>query len=130
MAMGRCKKTLVVKILNGAGVASSSLSRESAYTHQGAKEGGAGCFGRTNGLNPQRASGGRSGIQLEPSIDWYDQAHMWPHTKATTSPCCAFKWFASRLVVVEEGVAPLNADDIVMHQMQFLVFLFHGDLIY
>ena len=43
--MGRREKTSAEKMRDGAAVASSSLSGESAYTHQGAKDGAVGCVG-------------------------------------------------------------------------------------
>ena len=72
------------------------------------------------------AGGGRSGSQGDPSVDWCDQARVWSHAAATTSPRCMFGWFAHHLrelqaplVAVEEGVAPLNENDMMMHTMEF-----------
>ena len=125
-AMGRREKTSAEKIRDGAGVASSSLSGESACTHPGAKDGAAGCVGGTNGRDPQMASGGRSGFQGDPSVDWCDQARVWSHSAATTSPRCAFTWFLRRwgeleapMVALEEGVAPMSQNDMIMHTIKF-----------
>ena len=48
--MGRREKTSAEKIRDGAGAESSSLSGESAYTHQGAKDGAVGGVGGSNGV--------------------------------------------------------------------------------
>ena len=124
--MGRREKTSAEKIRDGAAVASSSLSGESAYTHKGAKDGVVGCVGGVNGRAPKMASGGRSGSCEAASVDWCAQARVWSHAEATTSPRCAFSWFSSRLeelqaplVVVGEGEAPINETDMLMHQMKF-----------
>ena len=125
-AMGGRGKTSVAKIRNGAGGATFSLSGESAYTHQGARERGLGCVGETDGEDPKIASGGRSGSQGDPNVDGCAQASAWSHATATTSPRCAFDWFASRLgqleaplVALQEGVSPINKNDMIMHSMKF-----------
>ena len=51
--MGRRERTSAEKIRDGAGAASSSLSGESAYTHQGAKDGAVGCVGRAMAKIPR-----------------------------------------------------------------------------
>ena len=124
--MGRREKASADKIRDGAGVASSSLSGESAYTYKGAKDGAAGCVGGTNGQAPQMAIGARSGSCGANHDDWCDQERVWSHAEATTSPRCTFRWFASRLkeleaplVVVEEGEAPITENDIIMHRITF-----------
>ena len=124
--MGRREKASADKIRDGAGVASSSLSGESAYTYKGAKDGAAGCVGGTNGQAPKMAVGARSGSCGATHGDWCDQARVWSHAEATTSPRCTFTWFASRLkeleaplVVVEEGEAPITDNDIIMHRITF-----------
>ena len=65
--MGGRGKTSTAKIRNGAGEATSSLSGESAFTHQGAREKEMGCVGETDGKDPQMARGGRSGSQGDPT---------------------------------------------------------------
>ena len=125
--MGRREKASAEQIRNGAGEEASSLSGESTSTHQGARKRGVGCVGGTDGEDPKMAQGGRSGLQGAPSVDWCDQARVWSHAAATTSPRCAFKWFAHHLgqlqaplvAAEEEGVSPLNENDMIMHQMQF-----------
>ena len=57
MLMERCEKTLVAKIHNTMGVARSSLSEDSACTHQGAKYKVAGCVGGHNVQDPNMVSG-------------------------------------------------------------------------
>ena len=51
---------------------------------------------------------------------------MWSHSAATTSPRCSFSWLFSRvgeleapLVVVEEGEAPISANEMIRHSMHF-----------
>ena len=125
--MGGRGKTSAAKIGNGAGEATSSLSGESAFTHQGARERGLGCVGETNSEDPKMASGGRSRSQSDPSVDGCAQARVWSHATATTSPRCAFAWFASRLgqleaplvALEEEGMSPINKNDMIMHSMKF-----------
>ena len=124
--MGRREKTSADKIRNGAGAASSSLSGESAYTHQGAKDGVVGGVGGIDGRAPKMASQRRSGSGGAAGVDWCDQARVWSHAEATTSPRCTFRWLSNHLeelqaplVVVEEGEAPINENDIIMHRMQF-----------
>ena len=95
--MGRREKASAEKIRNGAGEEASSLSGESSSTHQGARKRGVGCVGGTDGEDPKMASGGGSGLQGAPNVDWCDQARVWSHAAATTSPRCAFKWFAHHL---------------------------------
>lgn len=46
--MWRREKTFAAKIQDGMGVGSSSLSKQSAYTHAGAKNGLVGCLGGAN----------------------------------------------------------------------------------
>ena len=124
--MGGRGKTSAAKIRNGAGEATSSLSGESAFTQQGAREKGLGCVGETNGEDPKMASGGRSGSQGDPSVDGCAQARVWSHATATTSPRCAFGWCASRigeietpLVALEERVVPMKENEMIMHTMKF-----------
>ena len=125
--MGGRGKTSAAKIRSGAGEATSSLSGESAFTHQGARERELGCVGETNGEDPQMARGGRSGSQGDPSVDGCAQARVWSHSAATTSPRCAFDWFAHRLgqleaplvALEEEGMTPLHKNDMIMHSMKF-----------
>ena len=71
--MGRREKTSADKIRNGAGAASSSLSGESAYTHQGAKDGVVGGVGGIDGRAPKMASQGRSGSCRAAGVDWCDK---------------------------------------------------------
>ena len=124
--MGGRGKQSAAKIRDGAGEATSSLSGESASTHQGAKDGMAGRVGGTNGPTPQMASGGRSGSQGAASIAGYDKARVWSHSAATTSPRCAFSWFSRHLgeleaplVAVEEGEAPVSENEMIMHSCKF-----------
>ena len=124
--MGGRGKTSAAKIRNGAGEATSSLSGESAFTQQGAREKGLGCVGETNGEDPKMASGGRSGSQGDPSVDGCAQARVWSHATATTSPRCAFGWCASRigeletpLVALEERVVPMKENEMIMHTLKF-----------
>ena len=124
--MGRREKTSAAKIRDGAGEATSSLSGESASTHQGAWKRGMGCVGGIDGEDPKMASGGRSGSQGDPNVDGCAQARLWSHAKATTSPRCAFRWFASRLserqaplAVVDEGEAPIGDDEMIRHSINF-----------
>ena len=124
--MGGRQKTSAAKIRDGAGEASSSLSGESASTHQGARDGTAGCVGGTNGPTPQMASGGRSGSSRAANVDGCDPARVWTHSAATTSPRCAFGWVANRLgelkaplVVVDEGEAPIRENEMIMHSLHF-----------
>ena len=72
------------------------------------------------------ASGGRSGSQGDPSVDGCAQARVWSHAAANTLPRCAFDWFSSRLgeleaplVALEEGVAPINKNDMIMYSIKF-----------
>ena len=126
-AMGGRGKTSAAKIRSGAGEATSSLSGESAFTHQGARERELGCVGETNGEDPQMARGGRSGSQGDPNVDGCAQARVWSHSAATTSPRCAFRWFVGRLrerqaplAVVDEGEAPIGDDEMIRHSMTFV----------
>ena len=50
--MGRREKTSAAKIRNVTGEATSSLSGESVFTHQGAREREMGCVGETDGKDP------------------------------------------------------------------------------
>ena len=125
-AMGRREKTSPEKIRDGAGAASSSLSGESAHTHQGAKGGVVGCIGGSNGQDPKMANGERSGSCGATSAHRGDQARLWSHATASTSPRCAFGWVASRLgeieaplVALEERVVPMNKNDMIMHTLKF-----------
>ena len=124
--MGRHEKTSAEKIRDSVGAASSSLSGESAYTHQGAKDGAVGCVGGSNGQDPKMASGERFGSCGATSTHRGDQARLWSHATATTSPRCAFGWVASRLgeieapsVALEERVVPMNENDMIMHTLKF-----------
>ena len=124
--MGRREKTSAAKIRNGAGEATSSLSGESVFTHQGARERELGCVGETDGKDPQMARGGRSGSQGDPNVDGCAQARVWSNAAATTSPRCAFGWFLGRLrerqaplAVVDEGEAPIGDDEMIRHSMSF-----------
>ena len=124
--MGGRGKTSAAKIRSGAGKATSSLSGESAFTHQGARERELGCVGETNGEDPQMARGGRSGSQGDPNVEGCAQARVWSHFAATTSPRCAFRWFVGRLrerqaplAVVDEGEAPIGDDEMIRHSMSF-----------
>ena len=125
--MGRREKTSAAKIRNGAGEATSSLSGESAFTHQGTRERDMERVGETDGKDPQMARGGRSGSQGDPNVDGCAQARVWSNAAATTSPRCAFGWFVSRLrerqaplAVVDEGEAPIGDEEMIRHSMTFL----------
>ena len=125
-AMGRREKTSAEKIRDGAGAASSSLSGESAYTHQGAKDGAVGGVGGSNGQDPKMASGKRFRSSEATSVPGGDQGRLWSHAQATTSPRCAFGWVASRLeeieaplVALEERVVPIKENDMIMHTLKF-----------
>ena len=124
--MGRREKTSAEKIRDGAGAASSSLSGESAYTHQGAKDGAVGGVGGSNGQDPKMASGKRFRSSEATSVPGGDQGRLWSHATATTSPRCAFGWVASRLgeieaplVALEERVVPMKENDMIMHTLKF-----------
>ena len=124
--MGRREKTSAEKIRDGAGAASSSLSGESAYTHQGAKDGAVGGVGGSNGQDPKMASGKRFRSSEATSVPGGDQGRLWSHATATTSPRCAFGWVASRLeeieaplVALEERVVPIKENDMIMHTLKF-----------
>ena len=124
--MGGRGRTSAAKIRNGAGEATSSLSRESAFTHQGARERAMGCVGETDGEDLKMARGGRSGSQGDPTVDGCAQARVWSHSAATTSPRCTFRWFLGRLrerqaplAVVDEGEAPIGDDEMIRHSMTF-----------
>ena len=125
--MGRREKTSAAKIRSGAGEATSSLSGESVFTHQGAWERGLGCVGEIDGEDLKMARGGRSGSQEDPNVNGCAQARVWSNAAATTSPRCAFRWFVSRLrerqaplAVVDEGEAPIRDDEMIRHSMTFL----------
>ena len=124
--MGRRERTSAEKIRDGAGAASSPLSGESAYTHQGAKDGAVGCVGGSNGQDPQMASGARFGSCGATGADGCAQARLRSHALATTSPRCAFGWCASRmgeietpLVALEERVVPMKENEMIMHTLKF-----------
>ena len=125
-AMGPREKTSAGKIRDGAGAASSSLSGESAHTHQGAKDRAVGCGGGSNGQDPKMASGERFGSCGATSAHKGDQARLWSHTMASTSPRRAFGWVPSRLgeieaplAALEERVVPMKENDMIMHTLKF-----------
>ena len=72
------------------------------------------------------ASQRRFGSCRAAGVDWCNQARVWSHAEATTSPRCVCRWFSNHLeelqaplVVVEQGEALINENDIIMHRMKF-----------
>ena len=101
-----------------------SERREHLHPPRRKGQGGGVCWGDQRPKSPM-ASGGRSGFQRDPSVDWSYQARVWSHAVATTSPRCTFAWFSSRvgeleapMVALEEGVAPISKTDMIMRMMK------------
>ena len=120
--MGRRAKTSAEKIRNGAGAASSSLSGESVCTHQGAKDGMAGCVG---GLEARRVKA-PSGFADLGSADGEFQgaehsARQGTHRTAGPSPRCALEWVLKKIKDIEVSILeeykeePLTRDSIIFH---------------
>ena len=119
--MGRREKTSAAKIRDGAGVAGSSLSGESAYTHQGAKDGKAGCVG---GLAAGRVEAFERSADLgsaDGELRGDDQSgRQGSHRLAGPSPRCAFGWVHKRineiqLALLADFEGPITLDTVVTH---------------
>ena len=120
--MGRREKASAAKIRDGAGVASSSLSGESACTQQGAKDGTAGCVGGLEAGRVKAPSGFADLGSADGEFQGGDHnARQGTHRTAGPSPRCALGWVSKKIKDLEVSILeefeeePLTSESIIFH---------------